>query len=298
MSSFEYAAPRSLDEAISLLTKNANARALAGGHRLLVEPERSRLPGHLLVDLGKIPGLAGIMPDGGGLNIGSMTTLAALASDDGVRKSYPALAEAARVTEDAQQRNRATLGGSLALADPEADLPAPVLALEARINIAGARGSRTLAADELITAAYRTALAPGEVIESIALPRLGERTGSAYERFKHPATLRAICGVAASVTLSDAGAITAARVALTGAADRPARLRQVEQALEGRQPADALIAAAQLAGSGLTFRADHFASAEYRRHLARVITERALRRAIERAASLGRKRTLTAGGDQ
>src|SRR5688572_28191292 len=123
MSSFGYAAPQTLSDAIALLTENSGARLLAGGHRLLVEPQRSRLAGSLLVDLRKIDGLSAVaaQPDGG-VDVGPMTTLAVLAVNESVRKTRPALAEAARITEDAQIRNRATLGGSLAGADPEADV--------------------------------------------------------------------------------------------------------------------------------------------------------------------------------
>lgn len=300
MSSFGYAAPQNLSEAVALLTQNPGARVLAGGHRLLVEPERSRLAGSLLVDLRKIPGLSGIQaqPDGS-LQIGTMTTLAEIAGSQTVRHNAAALAEAAQATEDAQIRNRATIGGSLALADPETELAAPVIALAAQLQIAGSQGSRSMAADDLITGPYQTALRAAEVITSFGIPAAADQSGTAYERFKHPATLRAICGVAVSVSLSASGAIAACRVAVTGAAAQPARLLSVEKALANKKPtAESLSSAAASAGEGLTFRGDHFASAEYRRHLTRVLTGRALKRAVDRAASLSRTKTLSAGGDQ
>jgi carbon-monoxide dehydrogenase medium subunit len=300
MSTFGYAAPQSLSDAVALLTQNPGARVLAGGHRLLVEPQRSRLAGSLLVDLRKISGLAGIQAnDDGSLQIGAMTTLAQIAESAAVRQAGAALAEAAHSTEDAQIRNRATLGGSLAAGDPEADLAAPVIALGALLQITGAKGVRSLPAENLVTGPFQTALRPGDVITAFHIAAAGERAASAYERIKHPATLRAICGVAASVTLSAGGAVAACRVAVTGATTRPARLQAVENALTNQQPtADALSAAAAAAGEGLTFHSDHFASSEYRRHLARVLTGRALRRAIERASTLSRTKTLSAGGDQ
>ena len=299
MSSFGYAAPQNLDDAVALLAQ-PGARALAGGHRLLVEPQRSRLAGSLLVDLRKIPRLSGIeLQADGGFEIGAMTTLAAIAGHAGVRESCAALAEAALNTEDAQIRNRATLGGSLAFADPEAEPAAPVIAWNAQLQIAGPEGSRPLAAEDLITGPFQTALRPGEVIVAVRMPAAGERSGSAYERFRHPATLRAICGIAVSVTLSAKGAVDACRVAVTGATAQPARLRAMENALAGRQPtAEVLSAAAAAAGEGLAFRGDHFASADYRRHLTRVLAGRALKRAVERAASLSRTKSLSAGGDQ
>ena len=299
MSSFGYAAPQTLSEAISLLTQNTGAHVLAGGHRLLVEPQRSRLAGSLVVDLRKIEGLAAInaQPDAG-INIGAMTTLAALAADAGVRKTRAALAEAARVTEDAQIRNRATLGGSLAGADPEADIAAPVIALDAKIQITGPKGARTIAPEDLITGPFQTALGAGDIITGLSFPAVEGNSASAYERIKHPATLRAICGVAVSVAVSAAGTVTACRVAVTGATDHPARLHAVENALIGKQPGkEVLSAATAAAGEGLTFRGDHFASAEYRRHLTRVLAGRAFERAFA-AASDGKGKTLSAGGDQ
>ena len=300
MSSFGYAAPQNLSEAVTLLAQNPGARVLAGGHRLLVEPQRSQLAGSLLVDLRKIAGLSGIQaqPDGG-LQIGAMTTLAEIAGSQSVRNSAAALGEAARATEDAQIRNRATLGGSLALADPEAEVAAPLIALAAQLQIAGPQGSRSMAAEDLITGPFQTALRDGEVITGFTVPAAADQSGTAYERFKHPATLRAICGVAVSVMLSAGGAISACRVAVSGATDQPARLLAVENALVNKKPtAEALSSAAASIGEGLTFRGDHFASAEYRRHLTRVLTGRALRRAADRAVSLSRTKTLSAGGDQ
>jgi carbon-monoxide dehydrogenase medium subunit len=275
MSSFRYAAPTSLEEAIALLSQNTGARVVAGGHRLLVEPERSRLAGGLVVDLRRIPGLAGIetQPDGR-LKIGAMATLAAIASSGAVQNGWRALAEAAQGSEDAQIRNRATIGGSLAFGDPEADLPAAILALDAKVEKSG------------------------PVITGFLFPAAARRPGSAYEKMRHPATLRAICGVAASISLGENGAVSTAGVALTGAADRAARLAAVENALLNQQPRPELLAAAAAAArEQLTFRGDHFASADYRRHLAGVIAERALRRAVERAVAVGAK-THRAGGDQ
>lgn len=300
MSSFGYAAPQTLSEAIALLTQNSGARVLAGGHRLLVEPERSRLPGSLLVDLGKVDGLASIAAQSdGAIEVGAMTTLTALAANDAVRKTRPALAEAARITEDAQIRNRATLGGNLAGADPEADVAAPVIALDAKVQITGSNGVRTIAAEDLITAPFQNSLGAGDIITGLSFPAIADNSGSAYERIKHPATLRAICGVAASVTLTAEGAVKSCRLAVTGATDHPARLHAVENALLGKRPGkDALATAIAAAGEGLTFRGDHFASAEYRRHLTRVLAGRALQRAVDRATSDGRTKTLTAGGDQ
>lgn len=277
-----YAAPRSVDEAVALLAKNPGARVLAGGHNLLVEPGRRALAGALLVDLGRIDALAGIRPQKDGrLEIGAMTTLAAIAASDAIRAAYPAFAEAARSMGDAQMRNRATLGGSLASSDPEAALPALALALDATIQVTGPRGARTVGAAD---APPRMPLGSGEVITAVALPAPAPRSGVAYVSCANAATLHALCGIAASVTLAQDGTVSACRVAVTGATERPERLAGVEQALAGRaMSAEALAAAANAAGTGQAFRGDLFASADYRAHLARVLTGRALKQAIERA---------------
>ena len=277
-----YAAPRSVDEAVALLAKNPGARVLAGGHNLLVEPARHTIAGSLLVDLGRIDSLAGIeRQKDGSLKIGAMTTLAAIAASDEIRKAYPALAEAARSMGDAQLRNRATLGGSLASADPEAALPALAMVLEGTVHVTGPKGARTIGADD---APPRKPLGGGEVMTALVLPAVAKGSGVAYEAFANAATLYAVCGIAASVTAGSDGTISACRVAVTGATDQPQRLTGVEQALAGKKAGtEAFAAAADAAGKGLTLRGDLFASAEYRAHLTKVLTRRALTRAFERA---------------
>lgn len=283
MSSPGYAAPKSVDEAVSLLSKNADARVLAGGHGLLVEPGRSRVANSLLVDLRKVPGLAGIGKDGsGGVKIGAMTTLAAIAADAGMKQTYPALAEAAEMTGDPQMRNRATIGGSIASSDPEADLPALLLALDATIQVTGSKGARSVKADEFFGA--KSTLGAGDVITGVVLPAPAARTGTAYGAVRNPSTLAPLCGVVATVTLGADGAVTASRVVLAGAADRATRLSGAEKALAGKKGGDAAAAAAGVAaGDGTTMRGDLFASADYRKHLSRVLTERAVKQAFDRA---------------
>jgi aerobic carbon-monoxide dehydrogenase medium subunit len=285
MISRRYVAPRSLNEALLLLADNPNVRILAGGHSLLVEPSRSRLAGVLLVDLRKIDGLASIeLQANGNLRIGPMTTLAAIADSELIGENYSALAEAARSAADAQARNRATVGGSIATADPEADLPAPILALAANVQVVGPRGARVLASDELFTGPYQSSVRPDEVITAVTIPAISERSGTAYQKFRHPATLGAICGVAANIALSRDGSVASARVAITGAAQHATRLFSVERLLiNGRPSETALATAAEASVEGLAFRGDLFASDQYRRHLARVLTERALKGALERA---------------
>ncbi len=275
----EYVSARSLDEAIAILAADGSARALAGGNSLLVEPSRGRLQNAKLVDLGRIAGLAGIQSEDGGLRIGAMTPLAAIAADKAVAQQYPALAEAVNLIGDAQVRNRATLGGNLAEGEPGADLPAVMIALGAQVHVQGSKGSRAVSAEEVAAGA----LAQGELITGVSLPRPAPRTGAAYEKFKHPATLYAICGVAASVTLG-ANGVDRCVVAVVGATEAPTRLRGVEAALQGKGSGPSEVAAAaKQSGEGASFRGDHFASPEYRRHLTGVLAQRALAKAIERA---------------
>ena len=276
-----YAAPQTIKDAVALLSSTPGARVLAGGQRLLVEPSRSRVASALLVDLRRIGTLAGIERTAdGGLKIGAMTTLAAIAASAAVRGVWPVLADAARSSGDAQLRNRATIGGSVASAVADADLPPVLLALDATLEVAGASGSRTLELKDLYTGPGETALAPHEIITAVVVPSRGGRTEAVYEKFEHPATLGALCGVAACVTLDANGTVAAARVALTGATDRPVRVPKAEAALAGQQPTGAALAAAAAGTNDAgVFVGDHFGSAEYRRHLARVLTERALTRA-------------------
>lgn len=282
-----YIAPNSLEEAIRLLSENKAAQALAGGNSLLIEPSRSLMSNAILIDLRRIPALAGLRSQADSLWIGAMTPLFTIAGDATIQERYAALAEAARSVGDAQVRNRATIGGNLAEGDPGADLPAALLALGAQVHVQGAQGSRVLAVDDLLVGPFKTALKQGELITAITVPIPVAQTGSAYEKFKHPATLFAICGVAASVTLANDGSVSSCRAALTGAAESVARLSAVEAALNGRQPdAQTLAAAADLAGEKLRFRGDHFASADYRYYLAKVLTQRVISRAVERATRL------------
>jgi aerobic carbon-monoxide dehydrogenase medium subunit len=287
LSSTGYIAPPDLDRVVRLLADNPRARILAGGHSLLLQANRNGIAGCLLIDLKNIHALSGIElePDGT-LKIGAMSTVRAIATDELIRTQYPALAEAALLIGDAQLRNRATLGGSLALADPEADLPALILALDATIVIKGLQNPHTIPAAEFFTGPRQTVLKSGEVITSVLFRAVPERFGLAYEKFKNPATLYALCGVAASVTLEPGGAIAAARVAATGALDHPMRLQSVEEAVLHKPATDKSVSiAAAHASDGLTFRGDLFASAEYRRHLLQILTRRALQRAISRAST-------------
>jgi len=287
MSQSAYAAPGKLEEIVGLLASNPGSHLLAGGQSLLVEPRRSQLAGSLLVDLRKVAGLSGIQSSaGGGLRIGAMTTLGAIAASDLVRKACPVLADAAALVGDAQVRNRATIGGALGEADPGSDLAPVLLILGATVDITGPGGSRSVEAAEFFTGPGRTALKAAEVITGITIPSAPPSTGAAYEKMKDPATLYALCGVAASVTVSAQGMVAQCRVAATGSTEYPVRLQAVEKALTGARPdPGALSAAASRAADHGVFRGSFYASSEYRAHLTRVLTERALQRALARTAT-------------
>jgi aerobic carbon-monoxide dehydrogenase medium subunit len=274
-----YAAPRSLDEAVALLTTNQGARVLAGGHTLLLEPSRSQMRDALLVDLRLVPGLAGISDANGGLRIGAMTTLSDIAADSRVRNSYGVLADIAAHTGDVQSQNRATLGGNLAGTDADNEFPAILVLLAATIEITGNK-VRAVDADDFLSG--KAALAAGEIITAVTLPARLPRTGISYMAHRNPATRTPICGVGVGVALAEDQTVTSNRVVLVGAADRPTRLASVEKQLTKATVDDARKAAA-VAGEGATMRSDLFAAADYRKHLTGVLTERALNQALERA---------------
>jgi aerobic carbon-monoxide dehydrogenase medium subunit len=287
MSQSAYAAPAKLEEIVGLLASNPGSRLLAGGQSLLVQPSRSQVAGSLLVDLRKVAGLSGIESRaGGGLRIGAMTTLVAIAASDLVRKACPVLAEAADLVGDAQVRNRATIGGALGEADPGSDLAPVLLVLGSVFDLTGPGGSRSVEATKFFTGPDRTALSAADVITAITIPSAPPSTGAAYEKIKDPATLYALCGVAASVTLSAQGVVAECRVAASGSTEYPVRLQAVEKALTGARPDQgALSASASRAAEHGSFRGTFYASSEYRAHLTQVLTERVLKRALTRTAT-------------
>jgi carbon-monoxide dehydrogenase medium subunit len=238
-----------------------------------------------LVDIGRLPELNGITLDGDTLRIGAMTTHATVAASPVVRENCPILAEAAGLIGDQQVRNRGTLGGSLAHADPAADLPTVVVALGGTLTATGADGERDIPAGECFVDLFTTALAEGEVLTRINIPAYGAGTGGAYAKHRHPASGYAVVGVAAMITVS-AGRCTGARVVIGGAQPIPVRAAAAEAALDGQALDEAAIsaAAAAVAEAITDPLSDHYASGEYRRHLATVLAKRAIAKAVERAA--------------
>ncbi len=278
---FDYYQATSLQEAIQLLGQHDGAKILAGGHSLLPLMKLRLVEPPTLIDIGRVPELTGVQLDGG-LTIGAMTTYRQLVDTPGVAERYAALVDAASVVGDVQVRNRGTIGGGVAHADPASDIPAVMLAFDATIHAAGPNGERTIPAGEFFIDVLTTALEPNEVLTRITIPAPPERSGSAYAKFQHPASGYAIVGVAAVVTLDDGGNIGQARLAVTGAGPKAVRLSNVEGALAGKPEAD-IDAATQNAAQGMDLSGDIHASEEYRAHLVGVFARRALRQALQRA---------------
>lgn len=282
---FEYHAPATLAEAIALLGRYGDEAKVLAGSQSLVPLMKLRLaqPAHL-VDLRKIEGLTGVREAQGTLFIGALTTHAAVASSEVVRARLPMAAEAASLIGDAQVRNLGTIGGSLAHADPAADWPAVLTALDASVVVAGARGEKTVKVEQLIVGPLTTALEPGELLTQVRIPLPPPRTAGAYEKLPNPASRFAIVGVAAEVSLDAKGVVQWSRIALTGLGSKVTRAVYAEKSLQGKQADAASVkAAAARAAEGLELRPDLTGSAAYKAQLAAVYTERAILRASARA---------------
>lgn len=282
-SSFDYYRPRSAAEAADLLRKDPEAKVLAGGHSLLPAMKmRLALP-TALVDISGLKDLSGIQAAAGALRIGALTTHAAVAGSDVVRSSCPLLAETASQIGDAQVRNRGTLGGSLAHADPAADYPTALVALGATVETGGA-AARKIPIGGFFTGLFATDLAPGEIVTAVHVPTYGQGTGGAYQKHRHPASSYAVVGVAALVTVLG-GKCSQVSLVVGGASVNPVRAAAAEAALTGQAPsAAAFAAAAAKVGEAVSKPiSDLYASGEFRVHLATVLARRALAIAASRA---------------
>lgn len=283
-SSFAYHRASSIADAVRLLGANPGAKLLAGGHSLLPMLKLRLAAPTALIDIGRVAELKGIAVADGNVRIGGMTTHAEVASSDVVRAHGLVLAEAAAQIGDPAVRNRGTIGGSVAHADPAADYPTVLTALGATVEVAGAAGRRRVAAADFFQGMMTTALADGEIITDVVVPSLGNR-GAAYVKFAHPASRYAVIGAAAVVTVAG-GACTKAIIIVGGVTAQPTRLPSVEAALVGTAlSAEAVAAAAALAATDLSgdLMGDLFASADYRRQVAGVHVARAVTAAAARA---------------
>ncbi|OFV86162.1 MAG: carbon monoxide dehydrogenase [Acidobacteria bacterium RIFCSPHIGHO2_12_FULL_67_30] len=284
-SAFDYFAPRSLDEALTLLARHGpEAKLLAGGHSLLPMMKLRLAAPRVVIDLGRVPGLAYIREEGGRIVIGAMATHADIEHSELLKRRAPLLAETAAEIGDVQVRNCGTLGGTAAHADPAADYPAALLALDAEFVLASRQGARTVAASDFFVDMLTTALVPGEILTEVRFAADGARTGSAYRKLHQPASGFAIVGVATRVTLDAGGRCAGVAVGITGVAPKAYRATGVERGLGGQSLDSKRIAeAAAQAARGVEPLADLHASARYRAAMATVFTRRALAAALERA---------------
>jgi len=285
---FDYFRATSVAEAVQLMRDHPGAKLLAGGHSLLPAMKLRVAMPPALVDIGRVPGLSGIEMSGDKLTIGALTSHHAIATSEMVRKHCPILAEAASQIGDQQVRNRGTIGGSLAHADPAADFPTVMVALGATLTATGPGGSRDIPAGEFFTDLLTTTLKPDEVLTSISVPAYGGMAGmgGAYLKHRHPASSYAVVGVAAMVGLQD-GKCARVSLAIGGATVNPVRATAAETALMGKSPDDANVAAAaeQVGAVLKNPMSDVYASSDFRAHLAKVMARRALAKAVERAKS-------------
>jgi len=280
--SFDYARAKSLDEAIARLKEaKGTGKLIAGGHSLVpLMKLRLSEPG-LLIDIARIPELAGIRRVGDRIEIGAATVHHDVATSSVIREACPMLAEAAASIGDQQVRNRGTIGGSLAHADPAADYPAAMLALDADILITGAKGNRAAKASKFFRSLFTVDLGPEEIITAVQFAPV---KAAAYAKLHQRASHFAIVGVAAALDIAG-GMIKEARIGVTGATPSATRLAAVEQQLSGKKTsAETIAAASKNAGADLRdVNSDLHASEEYRRAMVAVFTRRALTAALGRA---------------
>ena len=272
---FAYAAPDSLEEAIRLLSEGGeDAKLLAGGHSLLPLMKLRLAAPSLLVDLRRVPGLAGVEAGAGGVRIGAMTRHAQLQD----RAELGLIARAASSIADQQVRNRGTIGGSLAHGDPASDLPAVLLTADGEVTARGASGERTIAASELFQDYLTTALAPDEVLTEVRFPPLQDY-GFGYEKFNRRREDWAMVAVCALVR-AGGDTVEDVRIGLTNMGSTPLRASATEDALRGKPlDSDSIAAAAEHAADDTDPPTDLNATADYKRHLARVLCARALKEA-------------------
>jgi carbon-monoxide dehydrogenase medium subunit len=285
---FDYLAPGSLADAMAVLTaRGEDAKILAGGHSLLPLLKLRLASPKLLIDLSRIPELKGVREQDGKVVIGALTTHYQIESAALLKKRCPLLPETAREIGDVQVRNRGTIGGSLAHADPSADWPAAILALGGELLIIGPKGERRLSVNELFLGPMTTAIEANEVLAEIRVPTAQRRSGSAYLKMAQQASGFAIVGVAVSLRVDAKGCCEDVGIGVTGLSDKPFRAHAVEERLRGNKLTSKLIeaSAAQVA-EGVDVLNDLHASAQFRQHLAKHYASRAIRQALKRSGAI------------
>ncbi len=271
---FDYHRPGSVADAIKLLQDNPEAKLLAGGHSLLPVMKLRLAQPTALIDISSLSELSGVSEDGDALVIGANTTYHDLMNSSVIKNKLPVLAEASDLVGDVQVRNKGTIGGAAAHADPASDLPAVLLALNAEFKTVGPSGEKTHKATDFFVDMFTTTLEPEEVLTEIRIPDVSSVASATYLKFAHPASGYAIVGIAAVKTGS--GEV---RAAVTGSVPIAVRLSAVESEISGKDLSDDNIAAAaEKATEGMDFVGDIHASDEYRAHLTKVYTKRALKK--------------------
>ncbi|MBW3571668.1 MAG: xanthine dehydrogenase family protein subunit M [Gemmatimonadetes bacterium] len=287
---FEYHRPDSVDEALALLAEHGyDAKLLAGGQSLVPAMNFRLAAPAVLIDLNRIPGLDGIAEADGGVRIGAMTRQRAAERSATVASRVPLLAETLPYVAHAQIRNRGTIGGSIAHADPAAELPAVMLALDARFHLRGPGGTRVVSAGDFFTGLFGTALEAEEMLVEVEVAPAAPRTGWAFDEVSRRHGDFALAGIAATVQVDDEGRCTGARIALLSVGDGPVLATQAAAALVGQAPTDAAVRAAAEAAAqrDVDPPGDIHASPAYRRQLVDVLVRRVLPRAFDRARARG-----------
>jgi carbon-monoxide dehydrogenase medium subunit len=281
---FDYVAPASLSEAVSLLQQNSEAKILAGGQSLIPLMRFRLASPAFLIDINHLEQLDYIREENGWLKIGALTREAALERSELIQHKYPLLADTSRMIADPLVRNMATIGGNLAHADPANDHPATMLAFNAQVVAQGPRGERQIPVTEFFTGLFESALAHDEILTEIRIPAAKSRSGGAYFKLERKVGDFATAAVAAQISLDENGACLEAGIGLTNVGLTPIKATQAEEALKGQILDEALIKhAAQLAGQAAEPDDDPRGSVDYKRSMTQVLTVRALNRALERA---------------
>jgi carbon-monoxide dehydrogenase medium subunit len=271
---FEYESPTTIKDALALLS-TGDTKVLAGGMSLIPMMKLRLAAPERLVDLSRIPGLTGIKEVKGSIVIGAMTTHHEVEDSPLLRAKCPLLADTASNIGDVQVRNMGTIGGSVAHADPAADYPAALLALEAKVRLVSAKSERTMSVEEFLVDTLTTALEPGEILQEVIVPIEASGIGVSYQKMVQPASGFAVVGIAARVSKGFA------RIGVTGLAGKAYRAKNAEKIMQ--ESGDVAKAAAAVT-DGADANSDLFASADYRRHLAQVYAARALRQALARSS--------------
>jgi carbon-monoxide dehydrogenase medium subunit len=281
---FDYASPKTLSEAVSLLSRNSGSKVLAGGHSLIPMLKLRLASPSLLVDINRLEGLAYIREADGWLKIGAMTREVDLERSSLVHDRYPLLADTTRVVADPIVRQMATLGGNLAHADPANDHPAAMLAYGAQVVAVGPKGQRTIRCSEFFTDLFQTALEHDEILTEIQIPMPPARSGGAYLKVERKVGDYGTVGVAAQVALDATGNCARVGIGLTNVGLVPVEAKEAEAALTGHAPdVVSLRQAAGLAAAAAQPNSDQRGSESYKRSLVKTLTVRALRSAVARA---------------